>query len=249
MKLRLLPRLPRRSHRSRDELPELGIIDPGPAFRILDPPDEVEAVRRVPLGSSDTAASEAHTTKVTAAPRRAPAPPLEAGYRWGMAAARVPCDAADDQVVEVMPAYPSSASATDAGAALPAVRFERAVLAVAARTEVLASVVARLHERLEDIDDRFVDVVTHEDLVEIESRRARLAAEMSRLSVELKGEMDRRLSELGRAMVDPRRRSASVDHRGPMDLADARRVEIHLDRVLWEGEAAAEAIFDTRRTA
>ncbi|HLG01222.1 MAG TPA: hypothetical protein VI916_12170 [Acidimicrobiia bacterium] len=245
MKLRLLPRFARRSH---GELPQLGIIDPGPAFRILDPPDEVEAVRRIPLGPSDTAASEVHATEVAATPRRAPAPPLEAGYRWGMAAARVTCDAADREVVEIMPAYPSPAPSPTTSA-LPAIRFERAVLAVAARTEVLASVVARLHERIEDLDDRFVDVVTHEDLVEIESRRARLAAEMARLSVELKGEMDRRLSELGRAMVDPRRRSASVDHRGPMDLADAKRVEIHLDRVLWDGEAAAEATFDTRQTA
>lgn len=257
MKLRLLPRFPRRAARSLSgdwdgDLDDLGIIDPGPAFRIVEVPDPDEGVQRIPLTAC------ARATEHTERSGRVPPPPLEAGYRWGMAAARVPCERAQvarhdepesqthrhalEPAVEVMPAY----GASDA---LPAVRFERAVLAVAARTEVLASVVARLHERLEDIDERFVDLVTHEDLVEMESKRARLAAEMARLSVELKAEMDRRVSEVGRAVVDPRRR-LTVDHRGPMDLADAQRVQMQADRVA-EAEHLThfETGFEARRTA
>lgn len=155
-----------------------------------------------------------------------------------MAAARVPCDMTEADPppsVEVVPAF--------TGEHLPAVRFERAVLAVAARTEVLASAVQRLYDRVGELDERFVDVATHGDLVELESRRARLAAEMSRLSVELKAELDRRLTELGRVVADAQRRAATnqraattqraatVDHLGPLDLAEAKRVEIHLDHL------------------
>lgn len=209
--------------RSRWDRPmaELGISDPGPAFRILEPPDPAESVERTP-------AADALPRRP---PRPVPPPPLEAGYRWGMAAARVACEEGEREPSR--PGAGPSVEVVSASVGLPAVRFERAVMAVAARTEVLASAVSRLYERIEDIDDRFVDVVTHEDLMELESRRARLAAEVARVSVELKGEMDRRISELGRAVAQPglARRSASVDHLGPLDLADAKRVEIHLDQV------------------
>lgn len=236
MKLRL-PQRPRFLRPRLGELPPLGITDRGGAFRILDPPDEIASVRRVPTGAPPRPADV----------RRPPPPPMEAGYRWGMAAARTACEpAVDDEreragdagPVEVVPAW--------TGDHLPAVRFERAVLAVAARTEVLGAALERLRDRLDELDDRFVDVVTHEDLVEIESRRARLAAEVSRVSVELKAEMDRRLSEVARALAHPGRRAPSVDHRGTLDLADAKRVEIHLDHL---EEASALADLEARRTA
>ena len=225
MKLRL-PH-PFRRH---DPVPELGILDPGVGLRILEPPGIDEGVRRVPV-----MAGEAHL-------RKPPPPPLEAGYRWGMAAARVPCDlSAHADFGE-----PAGAVEIVGGDHLPAVRFERAVLAVAARTEVLASAVTRLHERLEELDDRFIDVVTHEDLVELESRRARLAAEVSRLSVEMKAEVDRRINELGRVVAETKQRAATVDHLGPLDLAEARRVEIQLDHLTGADKIAD---LDTRRTA
>lgn len=217
MRLRL-PQIFRRSH----DLPlGPGVSDPGPAFRIIDPPDEVESVEVV--GTS----AETHATERSdsSAPRPAPPPPLEAGYRWGMAAARARCDLATPAE------YPEVVHRDT----LPAPRMERAVLALATRTEVLSSAIERIEDRLAELSDHFIDVVTHEELIEIESRRARLSAEVSRLSVELKAEMDRRISELGRVVAEANRRAANVDQRGPLDIADARRIELHLDR-LAEGD-------------
>jgi predicted transcriptional regulator len=139
--------------------------------------------------------------------------PAQAGYRWGSTRAGT----------EVLP--------VSAGNALPVPRFERAVVALAARTEVLATTVERMESRLDHIAERLFDAASQSDLIELEARRARLAAEVSRMSVELRAELDRRLGELARAMATANHRSATVDHRGPLDLADARRVEIHLDRM------------------
>lgn len=209
--------------RRRRELPlGPGVTDPGPAFRIIDPPEGVESVRvtSVPTAHPQDGALER-------GPRPAPPPPLSAGYRWGMSAARARCDLAT----------PAERPEVVEHETLPAPRMERAVLALAARTEVLSTAIERIEERLSDFSHRFVDVVTHEELIEIESRRARLAAEVSRLSVELKAEMDRRLSELGRVVAEANRRAANVDQRGALGIADTRRLELHLDR-LAEGEGS-----------
>lgn len=174
--------------------------------------------------------------------RPAPAPPtVLGGYRWGSTAARGGCEAPDPTPAATDAAWAqperSTALVATGGAFLPAARFERAVVAVAARTEWLAGAVERIESRLDAMRDELVDVATHTDLLELEARRARLAAEVSRLSVEMKGELDRRLTELARAVTTAARRSVSIDHRGPLDLADDRRVELHLDR----GHAAETA--------
>lgn len=214
MRLRL-PQLFRRQH---DVPLGPGVSDPGPAFRIIDPPDEVESVEVVGRRA-------AQTSPGPMTPRAAPPPPLSAGYRWGMTAARTRCDLAT----------PTERPEVVERETLPAPRMERAVLALAARTEVLSSAIERIEGRLSELSDQFIDVVTHEELIEVESRRARLAAEVSRLSVELKAEMDRRISELGRVVAEANRRAASVDQRGPLDIADARRLELHLDRLTEAG--------------
>lgn len=215
-------RLPHIFRRSPDLPLGPGVSDPGPAFRIIDPPDEVESVEvtEAPAGRADADARET---------RPPPPPPLSAGYRWGTTAARARCDLAT----------PAERPEVVHRETLPAPRMERAVLALAARTEVLSSAIERIEERLAEVSDHFIDVVTHEELIEIESRRARLAAEVSRLSVELKAEMDRRISELGRVVAETNRRAATIDHRGTLDLADARRLELHLDR-LAEGGSVTE---------
>jgi hypothetical protein len=151
-----------------------------------------------------------------------------AGYRWGSEAARSGCDLPDPEidasVADLAPA-PSPA----AGANLPAVRYERAVLAVAARTEVLASSLERLETTVTHLSDMLFDAATQSDLIELEARRARLAAEVCRLSIELRAEFDRRLHELSRALAKVGPRTPALEFRGPLDLADARRVELHLE--------------------
>ena len=158
---------------------------------------------------------------------------------WDMPAARHACEAGDPPrpVTDAPWATPATSTPGTSlvpafpGTSLPSVRAERVIVAVAARTEMLAGAIERLEGRLEEMGERFVDVVTHGDLVEVDSRRARLAAEVSRLSVELKAELDRRLSDLGRAIAAPQGRSATVDHRGPLDLADDRRVAIQANHL------------------
>lgn len=206
-----------------------GIPEPKSAITVIDPEavdppgwyevDPCESVRKVPAAAAEPAGPAASDDAA------------EAGYRWGSTHAQGRCDLSPPR---------ETTEVVSPGGQLPAARIERTVLAVAARTEVLASVVTRLYDRLEEVSERLVDVVTHEELIELESRRARLAAEVSRLSVELKAEMDRRLSELGRAIATANHRSATVDHRGPLDIAEDRRVELHLDRIGTVDDATVE---------
>lgn len=155
------------------------------------------------------------------------------GYRWGTAAAQVACDFDDPPAPDLDPAWARRLrpGPTAAGGLLPALRDDAVLARVASRTDALVDAVERIETRVDELDERFVDVVHHADLVEGESRRAKLAAEVSRLSVELKAELDRRLTELARAVARSNERSATIDHRGPLDLADARRAEIIVEHL------------------
>lgn len=196
------------------------IPEPRSAVRVLGPvvidaPDwhavgEHESVRLVPIDAGDAPRAGA-APGAGDAPRAGAATVVtlpRAGYRWGA---------------------PASASAH-----LPAVRFERAVIALAARSEVLAGQVLRLEGRIDHLAERLFDAATQSDLIEIESRRARLAAEVARLSVELRSELDRGLSRLARqmaAIAATNQRTGTVDRLGPLDRADAARVELHLEHL------------------
>lgn len=173
--------------------------EPPPAFRILtEPPDPPDWHVVDPCESVRVLQSRNR-------PEPAPAT-FEAGYRWGSVVARAGAPSEDPR--------------------LPAVRVERALVSLAVRTDVLASAVERIEDRLEHLADSLFDAATQSDLIEVEARRARLAAEVSRLAVELRAEIDRRLSEVGRTLAERDRRSVTVDHPGPLDLADARRAEV-----------------------
>ena len=187
------------------------VPEPRSAMKILDDPrwhevEPYESVRLVPV--------DAPTSPVPApAPDEAPAPPgaevitlPRAGYRWGS---------------------PVAVSTN-----LPAVRFERAVVALANRSEMIAAHVHRIVTRLDGLADQLFDAANQSDLIELESRRARLAAEVARLAVELRAELDRRLNDLARSGTAGATRSADVlggDRLGPLDRADALRFELQLE--------------------
>ncbi|HVM41371.1 MAG TPA: hypothetical protein VM618_11410 [Acidimicrobiia bacterium] len=202
---------------------------PQPAFRILGQspegnPDPFDWFRAEPYESVKVIGPDDRVRRT--------APPPAAGYRWASSAAQAPCDAPEpaerETVAEIVPAGPT----TPAAGGLPAVRYERAMVALAARTEILAGAIGRIESRIDSLAEQLYDAASQTDIVEVESRRASLAAEVSRLAVELRGELDRRVTELARAMARGTERTVSVNHLGPLDLADARRFEIQLDRVV-----------------
>lgn len=128
-----------------------------------------------------------------------------------------PQEAVDAEVIDLRNARKSAIAAPDAGvdagagvevevvemnpgAALPAVRFERAVMALAWRAEVLASRVERVEQRIDGIADQCFESATQSDLIEVETRRARLSMEVARMGIELRGQMEQGLASLGHEM-------------------------------------------------
>jgi hypothetical protein len=101
-------------------------------------------------------------------------------------------------------AEPASPVATleEAGARnLPARNLERLIFEVALRNEIVAQRVERIERRLDDLANEVFEAATQCDLIEVEARRARLACEVTRLSVELRAEIDGGLQRLAREMA------------------------------------------------
>jgi hypothetical protein len=70
-------------------------------------------------------------------------------------------------------------------------RVERALVAIASHAEQLDGRILRLERRLEDAT---LDAPTHEDLLEVRMHSAKVAAELARVTVELKAEIEDRVA-------------------------------------------------------
>jgi len=70
-------------------------------------------------------------------------------------------------------------------------RVERALVAIASHAEQLDGRVLRLERQLEDAA---VHLPTHEDLLEVRMHSARVAAELARVTVELRAEIEDRVA-------------------------------------------------------
>jgi hypothetical protein len=70
-------------------------------------------------------------------------------------------------------------------------RVERALVAIASHAEQLDGRILRLERRLEDAT---LEVPTHEDLLEVRMHSAKVAAELARVTVELKAEIEDRVA-------------------------------------------------------
>jgi hypothetical protein len=78
-----------------------------------------------------------------------------------------------------------------AGAALvPAPRVERALVALAHQTQQLDDRLDRLERRLDASIDAGLDAPTHDDVVQVRVHSAKVAAELARMTVELRAEID-----------------------------------------------------------
>lgn len=73
----------------------------------------------------------------------------------------------------------------------PAPRVERALVALAAHAQQIEDRLARIEERVEGVVMAHVDVATQTDLTDLRVHSARVAAEVARLQVELRAEIDR----------------------------------------------------------
>lgn len=85
---------------------------------------------------------------------------------------------------------------------VPATRVERALLALAWRSEVLATRVEHVERRLTELADDLFEGATQSDLIEVEARRARLAAEVARMGTELRGALDQQFAHVAQVARD-----------------------------------------------
>jgi hypothetical protein len=77
-------------------------------------------------------------------------------------------------------------------AAVPALRTERALVALAIHSQQLDERLARMEHRLEELasDERDLDVPTQDDLLEVRLHSARVSAELTQVAVELQARID-----------------------------------------------------------
>lgn len=77
-------------------------------------------------------------------------------------------------------------------AGLPALRAERVLVALAVHSQQLDDRLARMEHRIDELAgaDFGLELPTHDDLLEVRLHSARVAAELSRVSVELQARID-----------------------------------------------------------
>jgi hypothetical protein len=91
-------------------------------------------------------------------------------------------------------------AAQDTGTAIVlAPRVERALVAIAVHAQQLDDRMGRLERRIDDLVDDAAKVPTHEDLLEVRFHSAKLAAELTRVTVALQAEIE----EVGRRDRSP----------------------------------------------
>ncbi len=100
-----------------------------------------------------------------------------------------------------------SAAGPTEPAPLPAVRAERALVALAVHAQQLDGRLARMERRLDDLasDDTTLDLPTHEDLMAVRIHSARVAAEVARVTVEMRGRIDDLAVQMPAVVAESRR--------------------------------------------
>ena len=75
-------------------------------------------------------------------------------------------------------------------AVVPAPRMERALVALVVHAQQLDDRIERLERRLDATVDAALDAPTHDDVLEVRVHSARVAAELARVTVELRAEIE-----------------------------------------------------------
>src|SRR3954468_12947193 len=103
---------------------------------------------------------------------------------------------------------------------LPAPRMERALVALAFHTQQLDDRLDRLERRLDASIDVALDSPTHDDVLEVRLHSARVAAELSRMAVELRAEIEHAVSNITAPVPSIRDRRVQAVAETIVDLAD-----------------------------
>lgn len=112
----------------------------------------------------------------------------------------------------------------EAPAALPALRSERALVALAVHAQQLDDRLARMETRLVELAEAEVtlDVPTHDDLLEVRLHSARVSAELTRVAVELQARIDDLAVQMPAVVAEDRRlQRARTLAETIIDLSDA----------------------------
>ena len=69
-------------------------------------------------------------------------------------------------------------------------RVERALVVLAAHAQQLDGRIGHLERRLDEVEEGHLDLPTHDDVLQVRVHSARLAAELARVTVELRAEIE-----------------------------------------------------------
>ena len=109
-----------------------------------------------------------------------------------------------------------------APAGLPAMRMERAVVALAVHAQQLDDRLARMEAKLMELAEVDVTVPTNDDLLEVRLHSARVSAELSRAVVELQGRIDDLAVQIPPMIAESKRQErARTLAESILDLSDA----------------------------
>jgi hypothetical protein len=106
------------------------------------------------------------------------------------------------------------------GSLVPAPRVERALVALAVQAQQLDDRIDAIERRLDALAEANVATPTHEDLLEVRLHAARVAAELARVTVELRAEIERAVKEVGAGPVSERERRIRAIAETVIDLSD-----------------------------
>jgi len=90
---------------------------------------------------------------------------------------------------------------------LPAVRAERALVALAVHAQQLDDRLGHIEHRLDHLDsaDLGLEIPTHDDLLEVQLHSARVSAELTRVAVELQARIDDLAVQMPAVVAEDRR--------------------------------------------
>ena len=101
---------------------------------------------------------------------------------------------------------------------VPTPRVERALVALAVHAQQLGDRLDRLERRLDATVEASVDAPTHDDVLEVRVHSAKVAAELARVTVELRAEIEDRVTQLE---AHPRAKPPTARERRIQQTAEA----------------------------
>lgn len=103
---------------------------------------------------------------------------------------------------------------------VPAPRVERVLVALAVHAQQLDGRLERLERRVEEHAEAAQDLPTHDDVLAVRLHSARLAAEVARVTVELRAEIERRTRATAAPAATARERRVHALAETILDLSD-----------------------------